>query len=102
MKKYQISPAQLIELIKNSQLNSSGNKTDSSLITSAPADRLTERKNSTNLNLSAATSSTLNTTSFPFLSPSPSSSTKSSTLAVNRNDEGSKIYLALWKSLKEN
>jgi len=44
MKKYEISSAELIELIKNSQLNSSGNKINVSLINSTSVDQLIERK----------------------------------------------------------
>ena len=107
MKKYQISSAQLIELIKNSQLKSSGNKIDASLNTSTSAEQLTERKNSTSLRLSIDTAPMLNATSSSSSlstsssSSSSSSSTKSSTLAVNRNDKESKICLAFCVSLKQ-
>jgi hypothetical protein len=44
MKKYEISSAQLIELIKNSQLIPSGNKINLSLINSTSVDQLIQRK----------------------------------------------------------
>ncbi len=44
MKEYKISPAQLIELIKNNRLNPSGNKINLSLINSTSVDQLIERK----------------------------------------------------------
>jgi hypothetical protein len=44
MKKYEISAAQLIELIKTSRLNPSGNKINLSLINSTSVDQLTKRK----------------------------------------------------------
>jgi hypothetical protein len=45
MKKYQISPAQLIELIKNNYLKSSGdNKIKSSLMNSTSVNQLIKRK----------------------------------------------------------
>ena len=72
MKKFQLSPAQLIELIKTSDLNLSGNKIDSSLINPTPADRLIERNKTETLRLSTSTSSMLQ-------KPSSSSSSSSST-----------------------
>jgi hypothetical protein len=87
LKKYQISAAQLIDLIKNRQLNSSGDKTDSSLVNSNTADQSIERNKSTTLRLSTSTSPTLKSAS-----PSPASSTKIYSLESNKNKTESKIH----------
>jgi len=49
MKEYKISPTQLIELIKNSRLNPSGNKINLSLINSTSVDQLITRKEIDNI-----------------------------------------------------
>jgi hypothetical protein len=93
MKKYQISAAQLIELIKNSQSKSSGNKIDSSSINFISADQLIERKKFNNSALQTNTSSILNN-NLPSSSAS-SSSTKSYSLKISRNNKKSKNYFTL-------
>ncbi len=60
LKKYQISPAQLIQLIKNSQLNPSGNIINSSLNTVTSAVQLIESKDTGTLHFSTYPSSMLN------------------------------------------
>jgi hypothetical protein len=63
IEEYKISPAQLIELIKNRQLNPNENKNDLSLINSSTADQSIQRnKSKTPVSLTCA-SSTLKTSS---------------------------------------
>lgn len=85
MKQYKISSAQLIDLIKNNQLNTAGKKIDPSLINSTSADQLVERKKTNALDSS--------TRSFSTLSTLPSSSTKIYYHEINRNDQDSKMSL---------
>jgi hypothetical protein len=90
MKKYDISAAQLIELIKNSQSKSSGNKINSSSIDSTTADSLIERKKFNNLTSSTNTSSKLNHTLAS--SPSSSSTTKIYSHEIKRPTEKRKDH----------